>query len=76
MNAIANWRTRLWRAPIRLGLLSVARLLSALIGDGAWDALSWVTLAPQRRSAFGTRFGADASQSHKATHDGDKSMLR
>jgi hypothetical protein len=44
MNAIANWRAGLWRMPILLGLLSVAGLLSALIGDGAWDALSWVAL--------------------------------
>jgi hypothetical protein len=44
MNTIAKWRAGLWRVPILLGLFSVAGLLSALIGDGVWDALSWAAL--------------------------------
>lgn len=43
MNATA-WRTGLWRVPILLGALTLVGLLSALIGDDAWDALSWITL--------------------------------
>jgi hypothetical protein len=33
-----------WTAPIALGLLTIAGLVSALLGDGIWDALSAVTL--------------------------------
>lgn len=35
---------RVFAIPVLLGLLSVVGLLSALLGDGAWDALSWLTL--------------------------------
>jgi hypothetical protein len=35
---------RVFRVPILLGLLSVIGLLSALLGDAAWDALSWLAL--------------------------------
>lgn len=43
----------IWRWPIALGLLSVVGLLSALLGDGIWDALSWFTLgAPLAVIAF------------------------
>ena len=33
-----------WSAPIALGLLTMIGLVSALLGDGVWDALSAVTL--------------------------------
>lgn len=33
-----------WTAPILLGVLTIAGLLSALLGDGLWDDLSAVTL--------------------------------
>lgn len=36
---------RLWGMPIVLGVLTCIGLLSALLGDGIWDALSAVTLA-------------------------------
>jgi len=36
---------RLWGWPIGLAVLSAIGLLSALLGDGAWDALSWAALA-------------------------------
>jgi hypothetical protein len=36
---------QIWGMPIVLGLLSTLGLLSALLGDGPWDALSWVSLA-------------------------------
>lgn len=42
-----NHRT-LWQifaAPILIGLLSTVGLVAALIGDGWWDGISWVTLA-------------------------------
>jgi len=35
---------KLWGMPILLGILTLAGLLSALFGDGVWDALSAVTL--------------------------------
>lgn len=35
---------RVFGAPIALAVLSLIGLLSALIGDGAFDALSWFTL--------------------------------
>jgi hypothetical protein len=35
---------RLWGWPIALGLLTIAGLISALLGDGVWDHLSAVAL--------------------------------
>jgi len=35
---------KLWGMPIVLGILTIVGLLSALFGDGIWDALSAVTL--------------------------------
>ena len=32
-------------APAIVGALSVVGLVSALVGDGIWDGLSWLTLA-------------------------------
>ena len=34
----------LWGWPIALGLLTIVGLLSALLGDGWWDAVSALTL--------------------------------
>lgn len=34
----------IWTAPIILGVLTIVGLISALVGDGIWDALSAVTL--------------------------------
>ncbi|WP_199699337.1 hypothetical protein [Oleomonas cavernae] len=36
--------SRIFRVPTAIGLVSAAGLLSALIGDGAFDALSWAAL--------------------------------
>lgn len=36
---------RLWGAPLVLGVLTALGLMSALLGDGLWDAVSWVALA-------------------------------
>ena len=36
---------RLWGAPIVLALLSLAGLIAALIGDGLYDAASYLSLA-------------------------------
>ncbi|WP_308368256.1 MULTISPECIES: hypothetical protein [unclassified Microbulbifer] len=38
-------RSRIWGAPIVLGVLSAASLLAALLSDGAGDWLAWATLA-------------------------------
>lgn len=37
---------RIFRWPVAIAAASLIGLLSALIGDGAWDALSWAMLAP------------------------------
>lgn len=39
----SNWQV--FFIPIVIGILSVIGLLAALIGDGVWDAVSWLTLA-------------------------------
>jgi hypothetical protein len=36
---------RVFGIPLLLGLLSAVGLLSALLGDHLWDALSWLTLS-------------------------------
>ncbi len=37
--------TKVYRIPLVLSLITSAGLLSALLGDGVWDALSWALLA-------------------------------
>ena len=34
----------LWRWPVVLGVATAFGLVSALVGDGVWDALSWLAL--------------------------------
>lgn len=41
-------RKTLWqifRWPVVIAILSTVGLLSALLGDGIWDGLSWIMLA-------------------------------
>ncbi|WLG96296.1 hypothetical protein [Pseudomonas sp. FP198] len=35
---------KVFAIPVVIGALSAAGLFSALLGDGAWDAVSWVGL--------------------------------
>jgi len=35
---------QIFAAPIVVGVLSIVGLLAALIGDGWWDAASWLAL--------------------------------
>ena len=35
---------QIFAAPAMIGVLSVIGLISALVGDGVWDALSWLAL--------------------------------
>jgi hypothetical protein len=37
--------TRIFYLPTVFAAITIIGLLSALFGDGAWDALSWVALA-------------------------------
>lgn len=40
-------RQTLWQIfiiPLVLGVLSTVGLISALVGDGVWDGVSWITL--------------------------------
>jgi len=34
----------LWGAPIGLGIATLIGLVAGLVGDGAWDAVSWAGL--------------------------------
>jgi hypothetical protein len=36
--------SQIWGAPIVLGILTTIGLISALLGDGIWDAVSAVAL--------------------------------
>ncbi len=38
----SRWRT--WRSPVAIGIVSLGGLVAALVGDGAWDAASWLAL--------------------------------
>ena len=42
--SVSQTTRQIWAAPIVLGIASAIGLISALLGDGIWDALSWVTL--------------------------------
>jgi len=47
MAGVRRHRTlgQIFAAPIIIGALSVVGLVAALVGDGWWDALSWLSLA-------------------------------
>jgi hypothetical protein len=47
MSKILRPRTlaQIFYLPVAFAAITIVGLLSALFGDGAWDALSWVTLA-------------------------------
>ncbi|KRR05745.1 hypothetical protein CQ12_41180 [Bradyrhizobium jicamae] len=47
MVVVKNRRTlgQIFAAPIAIGALSTVGLLAALVGDGVWDAVSWLALA-------------------------------
>jgi hypothetical protein len=36
---------QIWGMPLFLACLSALGLISALMGDGMWDMLSWIALA-------------------------------
>jgi hypothetical protein len=46
MAVVRNHRTlgQIFAAPIFVGALSIVGLLAALVGDGWWDAVSWLSL--------------------------------
>lgn len=35
---------RVWRWPLLIAVASLIGLISALLGDGVWNTLSWITL--------------------------------
>ncbi|QOZ23580.1 hypothetical protein [Bradyrhizobium sp. CCBAU 51753] len=35
---------QIFAAPLVIAILSTVGLISALVGDGLWDAISWVAL--------------------------------
>jgi hypothetical protein len=36
---------KLWGIPLFLAFLSLFGLITALLGDGIWDILGWITLS-------------------------------
>jgi hypothetical protein len=42
-----SWRQSTFMLPGLIGLLGLAGLFAALIGDGWWDALAWLGLGTQ-----------------------------
>lgn len=36
---------QIFAVPLVLAILSIIGLVSALVGDGMWDGLSWIALA-------------------------------
>ena len=53
-----------WTAPILLGVLTVIGLVSALLGDGVWDAVSAVSLG----AVVAVGAGSSSPQSPKPVH--------
>jgi hydrogenase/urease accessory protein HupE len=41
----SNRLLRIWLWPLALVAVTIAGLICALLGDGVWDALSWVLLS-------------------------------
>jgi hypothetical protein len=39
--------SQVWRMPVLLSVVSAVGLISALLGDGSWDVVSWVALGAQ-----------------------------
>jgi hypothetical protein len=37
--------TGIYRAPVLIALVTIAGLLTALLGDGIWDIASWLALS-------------------------------
>jgi hypothetical protein len=51
--SIHQTHTQIWSGPIIIGVVSAIGLISALLGDGIWDAVSWVSLsAPMAITAW------------------------
>jgi hypothetical protein len=44
MNQRRPFQWHVWRTPIVLAALSIAGLISGLVGDGLWDVMSWIGL--------------------------------
>jgi hypothetical protein len=44
---VRNHKTlrQIFATPILIGVLSTVGLIAALVGDGWWDGVSWLTLA-------------------------------
>ena len=61
--------SQIWGMPLLMGILSAVGLLSALLGDGVWDMLSWIALViPVTVILWHTLRSHHRSQSPKAAH--------
>jgi hypothetical protein len=40
-----RFNSKLWRMPLLIAVVSIGGLVAALVGDGLWDLLSWITLS-------------------------------
>ncbi len=45
MKKNTNTIVHVWGKPLLLAVLSITGLITALVGDGYWDAFSWLALA-------------------------------
>jgi hypothetical protein len=53
---------QIFAAPLALAAIIIAGLVSALVGDGIWDAVSWI--------ALGTPLATLAALISRGRHDG------
>ncbi|SEW52870.1 hypothetical protein [Chitinophaga arvensicola] len=44
MRKNTNTTLHVWGKPLLVALLSITGLITALVGDGYWDAFSWLAL--------------------------------
>lgn len=44
MSAEVHTSRRIYQGPVVLGIATFIGLITALLGDGTWDELSWVIL--------------------------------
>jgi len=67
----ANSLSRIYGWPLVLQVLTLIGLVAALVGDGIWDAVSWVALTPLPLVIARFAFGSGAERpSRKAARTG------
>ena len=59
---------RVWLWPLVIGLTSTIGLISALLGDGPWDMLSWVMLGVPVAIVVGAVHGVRTARRRHGLH--------